>query len=479
MPPQSCQRLVRRGCPRRRVGLGRAAEAESLQRRALALNIEVFGEKHPATLTSLNNLAADLRALGRVAEAEALDRRALALATEVLGEKHPTTLSILTNLAIDLQHLGRAAEAEPLDRHALALRTEILGKKHPDTITSMSNLAVDLSALGRAAEAEPLDRNALAINTEILGERHPHTLTSLGNLATDLLALGRFADAELLHRRGVALSTEILGGSHPDTLSGLNNLAVDLVRLGRANEAEPLFRRAAALRTNVLGVTHAETLASFSNVAFTMLLQPDHASLALEPARRSIDGIRAVRRLVGRGAREEEQLSRDTLAQSGYFGLLADAAWSAAASQPGRLAALKVEVFGSLQDAMAGTASRAVALAAARRAAAGSGAGLETLAVERQSLSDQWLGNERTLTKTLGESGPDAAVKHANLEKLGKAIEARMAEIDVRLAKEAPAYFAMTRPEALTVKQAQGVCSSATRGCWSSFRLSSERISWR
>src|SRR3990170_1476431 len=45
---------------------------------------EKFGEKHPSTLTSMNNLAELYRAQGRYGEAEPLYKQALQLSQEVL-----------------------------------------------------------------------------------------------------------------------------------------------------------------------------------------------------------------------------------------------------------------------------------------------------------------------------------------------------------------------------------------------------------
>jgi hypothetical protein len=247
--------------------LDRTAEAEPLFRRALMLKMDVLGEKNASTLASLNNLTGTLRALDRWAEAEALDRRALAISTEMLGEKHGSTVRSLNNLADDLRKLGRAAEAEPLHRRALALSTEMLGEQHVTTLGILASLTADLRALGRAAEAEPLDRHALAISTEALGERQPVTIAFFGNLADDCRALGRAAEAEMLDRRALALATEVYGEKHRKTITILHNLGGDLNALGRVAEAEPLHRRALAISVEVLGEKHRETLVTLNVLA--------------------------------------------------------------------------------------------------------------------------------------------------------------------------------------------------------------------
>ena len=103
--------------------------------------------------------------------------QALQLSREVLGERHPDTLTSLNNLAVLYESQGRYGEAEPLFEQALQLRREVLGERHPDTLTSLNNLAALYESQGRYGEAEPLYEQALQLRREVLGEqppRHPH-----------------------------------------------------------------------------------------------------------------------------------------------------------------------------------------------------------------------------------------------------------------------------------------------------------------
>ena len=66
-----------------------------------------FGEDHPDTASSLNNLAQILRTQGKYAEAEALLRKALAIRLKAMGEDHPETARAYGNLAANLESPGR------------------------------------------------------------------------------------------------------------------------------------------------------------------------------------------------------------------------------------------------------------------------------------------------------------------------------------------------------------------------------------
>jgi hypothetical protein len=59
-------------------------------------------------LITSNNLAADLRALGQVQAARDLDQDTLDRRRRILGEDHPATLTSADNLAADLRAPGEA-----------------------------------------------------------------------------------------------------------------------------------------------------------------------------------------------------------------------------------------------------------------------------------------------------------------------------------------------------------------------------------
>ncbi len=127
--------------------------------------------------------AEQLEAKRGYAKAEPLRREYCRWCEGVFGQKHPWTASSYNNLALDLDVQRKYAEAQPLWQTALDLRCELLGEKHPDTSLSYNNLAYNLNAQGRYADAQPLYQKALDLRLELLGEKHPDTALSYNNLA--------------------------------------------------------------------------------------------------------------------------------------------------------------------------------------------------------------------------------------------------------------------------------------------------------
>jgi nephrocystin-3 len=262
----------------------RLAEAEPLMRRALRIDEHSFGEKHPNVARDLNNLAQLLQATNRLAEAEPLMRRALTIDEQSFGEKHPDVARDLNNLALLLKTTNRPAEAEPLMRRALTIDEQSFGEKHTDVAIDLNNLAQLLQATNRLAEAEPLMRRALTIDEQSFGEKHPRVAIDLNNLAQLLQATNRLAEAEPLMRRTLTIDEQSFGEKHPDVAIRLNNLAALLLATNRLAEAEPLMRRALTIDEQSFGEKHPRVARDLNNLA--QLLKTTNRLTEAEPLMR-------------------------------------------------------------------------------------------------------------------------------------------------------------------------------------------------
>jgi hypothetical protein len=78
---------------------------------------------------------------GRWREKEPVDTRAYGLRRAMLGDKYPATIRSIAELAATYYAQGRYDEAEKISVEMLALRRDVLGDKHPDTIGSIASLA--------------------------------------------------------------------------------------------------------------------------------------------------------------------------------------------------------------------------------------------------------------------------------------------------------------------------------------------------
>ncbi len=246
--------------------LGLVTEAEDLIRTVFEIRVETLSEDHPASLTSLNQLADFLFSQGRIDEVEPLDRKTLEIRRRVLGEDHPDTLRSLNGLAATLFSQGRYTEAAPLFEEGLAIRRRTLGDSHPDTLMLANNLAAVYLELGRAAEAEVLQREVVEGRTRVLGEAHDQTAMSVHNLGVTLAQLGRYQESEEQLRRAIVVRRE-MPGERRSLLFSESYLADVLRAQGRFSEAEELYLETLARQREELGDDDGETLKTASGLA--------------------------------------------------------------------------------------------------------------------------------------------------------------------------------------------------------------------
>ncbi|KHD05686.1 hypothetical protein PN36_18275 [Candidatus Thiomargarita nelsonii] len=249
------------------VKVGKFDEALQLFEKGYHISKEVFGKKHSQTLTNMMFLAGIYSELSQFSAALLWSEKAYPLFKEVFGEKHLQTLTIINNLARSYKGLGRLSVALPWFEKAYQFSKEGLGEKHPQTIMSLSNLGIIYNDLGRLSAALPLLEKAYHLSNEVLGEKDDDTLSRLNNLAGIYYDLGRLSAALPLFEKAYHLSKELLGEKHPQTLSILNNFGIIHRDLNLFNEALPLVEKAYHLSEEVLGEKHPDTLRSLLNLA--------------------------------------------------------------------------------------------------------------------------------------------------------------------------------------------------------------------
>ena len=248
-------------------GQGAYTQAEPWGEQCLQVAQERWGDNHPETATSLNNLAALYSDQGRYSEAEHLYQQALEIQRRVLGKEHPDTAQTLSNLALGYKDQGRYDKAEPLLQQSLKIFEQYLGVEHPSTTFSMGNLASLSRAQGRYADATYLYEKVLEIQRRVLGTEHPHAAQSIHNLASLYHDQGLYDKAELLYQQALGIRCRLLGEEHPDTAQTLNSLAELYRNQGRYDEAAPLLQKSLEIQRHQLGDDHPITAISIGNLA--------------------------------------------------------------------------------------------------------------------------------------------------------------------------------------------------------------------
>lgn len=151
--------------------LARYTEAEPHLRAAVRLAKNLEEES-----VGSSNLASLLQDTNRLAEAESLYRRALAIDEATYGPDHPHVAIDLSNLAQLLQVTDRSIEAEPLMRRALAvllLFAQRTGHEHPVEELFIDIYSTMLAAIGRDEAEQQAAIDALRESVRQRGSLSP------------------------------------------------------------------------------------------------------------------------------------------------------------------------------------------------------------------------------------------------------------------------------------------------------------------
>jgi CHAT domain-containing protein/tetratricopeptide (TPR) repeat protein len=233
--------------------LGRAAEAESFYKRALAINEQMRQPENLRVGVDLNDLGSLYYDQLRYPEAESFMKRAVVMYEKAVGRDHRFVGSALGMLATIISLQLRQGEAIPLFERAIAIAENVLGPEHAEVADLLVLLGQAHSLQGHYAEGKPLLTRALAIKEKALGPDHPAIADALVALGQLDVMLGGYPDAEPLLARALAVKEKALGPDHPEVATVLLSLGELKGAQGRDAEAEPFYQRALAIKEKALG----------------------------------------------------------------------------------------------------------------------------------------------------------------------------------------------------------------------------------
>lgn len=203
------------------------------------------GEDGNYTLSqSLAALAIAHYYAGHYAVAESLDRRLLVLDRQLFGELHPRTATDLMNLGSIKLTSGQYSEAEGFYQEAVEIAKAWYGPDNPDTATSVSLLARTLLAQGKYDEAQALLGHVLQVQERAYGKVHDRIAFTLDTLGRIAVKRGDLTAAQADFIRAVEIDRSLLGDTSNRTANTSVDLADAYLREGEYGRAERILREA-------------------------------------------------------------------------------------------------------------------------------------------------------------------------------------------------------------------------------------------
>ena len=201
--------------------------SESLNQRLLAMDRELYGERHPHVADDVINLGAIQYERGRFSEAERFYRQGLDITQSFYGKDHPATASALTMLGRALISQGKLDEGSGILQQALAIQEKVYGKVHPRVAGTLNELGKIAQRRGQLNEAEAELSRAVEIYKSIYAGKHYYIGIALSNLAGVLVDRKEYGRAEKLFQEALQIYSQTLAPDH-------QNVGIAHTRLGRA-----------------------------------------------------------------------------------------------------------------------------------------------------------------------------------------------------------------------------------------------------
>jgi serine/threonine-protein kinase len=193
---------------------------------------------------------------GHYETSDSLNRRVLVMEGQLYGERHPRVADTLINLgAIQFQR-GHYGEAERFNRQALDIVQSWYGKDHPETADTMTILAQALSYQHRYDEAAVLLQQSLAILERAYGRVHPRVAFALNELGNVAIRQGKLDGAEADFSRVVDIYRSVYDDQHYQIGLAQSNLAGVYAKRKEYVRAERLFREALQRYAKTLPAGH-------------------------------------------------------------------------------------------------------------------------------------------------------------------------------------------------------------------------------
>jgi len=218
--------------------LGHLAIADSLYRRGLAMDRQLYGAVHPRIADDFYNLGTLQHDLGNDRQAEQYYRQALGIKQSWYGKEHPDTAIMMAAVGQALVYQGRYDEAATVLQEALAIQERVLGKVHPQVAMGLNVLGALEIRRGHLSDAEKDFTRMADINRAVYDDRHYLVGIALLNLGKVYFEEKKYSGAEQSYREALSRFTEKLPPDHPNTAIAQIQLGDTLVVERKYKEAE-------------------------------------------------------------------------------------------------------------------------------------------------------------------------------------------------------------------------------------------------
>ncbi len=235
---------------------GDYATSDSINRRVLEMDRQLYGERHPHVADDLINLGANQYEWGHYPEAEQFYRQASDIIRAWYGKENPETASALTMVGRALVAQQKFNEAGLIATEALQIQEKVYGPVHPRVASALNEVGKVALQQGKLDEAEKCFARMVEIYRAVYPNGHSFIGIAEANLAGVYLERRQYERAEELYRDALNVYAITLPADH-------QNVGIGKAKLGRTLLREK--RYADALKETLAGYNILSKRADSSN----------------------------------------------------------------------------------------------------------------------------------------------------------------------------------------------------------------------
>jgi serine/threonine protein kinase/Flp pilus assembly protein TadD len=247
--------------------IGKYAQAEEMERAALAIRRKEFRPDSPEVAASLHDLSGPLTAEEKYSEADQVNTEALAIRRRLYGDENADTATSLNDLSSVYSSEMKLPEAEAMALEALRIRRKLFTNDNSDIAGSLRNLCLIKGEEDHWAEAESISKDYLAMEERLYGPDNPDVASALADAAWAAHGNRDFAEAQALESRALAIRQKYLPDEHPDMGKTLNSLAKLMANQNELPEAIAVLQAVLSIQRKLLGANDPATLDTITTLA--------------------------------------------------------------------------------------------------------------------------------------------------------------------------------------------------------------------
>ena len=234
-------------------------KAIELCNREIAMSEDLYGDEHPHTANSFNNIGWVYGCLGDYTKALEYYQKSLEIRVRVLGEEHPDTATNYNNIGWVYENRRDYPKALEYYKKSLEIRVRVLGEEHPDTADTYNNIGWVYCLRGVYPKALEYSQKSLKICGRVLGEEHRNTANSYDNIGRIYSGLGNYTEALEYYQKSLEIRRRVLGDEHPDTADTYNKIGDVFRCLGDYEHAIDFALKALPIHVAAFGENHIFT----------------------------------------------------------------------------------------------------------------------------------------------------------------------------------------------------------------------------